>query len=83
MYNVLFRLASSFTNKGLEIKLSLQKYSANDTSALFQCSDSLPWKMENESPVEPCVCLNLFLPSRERLMFYGMKKIKKRICIEG
>lgn len=77
MYNVSFRLASSFTNKGLEIKLSLQKYSANDTSALFQGSDSLPWKMENESPVEPCVCLNLFLPSRKRLMFYRIKKKKK------
>lgn len=78
MYNVLFRLAGSFTNKGLEIKLSLPKYSANDTPAFFQCLESLPWKMENESPVELCVCLNLFLPSREGLMFYGVKKVKKK-----
>lgn len=82
MYNVLFGLASSLTNKGPEIKLSLRKYSANDTSDLFQCSDSLPWKMENESPVEPSICLNLSLLSRERLMFYGMKKIFKRIYIQ-
>ena len=77
MYNVLFGLANLLANKGPEIKLSLQKYSANDTSDLFLCSDSLPWKMENESPIEPRICLNLSLPSEERLMFYGMKKIKK------
>lgn len=76
MDNVLFGLASSLANKGPEIELSLQKYSANDTSDLFQCSDSLPWKMENESPVEPGICLNLSLLNRERLMLCGMKKKK-------
>lgn len=81
MYNVLFGLAGSLANKRPEIKLSLQKYSANDISDLFQCSDSLPWKMGNESPVEPSICLNLSLPNRGRLAFYGKKKIKK-ICIE-
>lgn len=75
MYYVLFGLDGSLANKGPEIKLSLQKYSANDTSDLFQCLDSLPWKMENEPPVEPSICLNLPLPSRERLTFYGMKKV--------
>lgn len=68
MDNVLFGLASSLPNKGPEIKLSLQKYSANDT--FLQSSDSSPWQMENESPGEPCICLNLSLP-RERLMFSG------------
>lgn len=83
MYNVLFGLAKSLANKGPEIKLSLQKYSANDTSDLFQCSDSLPWKMENESPVEPSICLNLSLLSGERSMFYGMKKIKKESALKS
>lgn len=80
MYNVLFGLASSLANKGPEIKLSLQKYSPNDTFDF--CSDSLPWKMENESPVEPSICLNLSLLSREELMFHGMNKNLKRICTE-
>lgn len=48
MYNVLFGLASSLANKGSEIKLSLQKYSANDTSDFSQCSNALPWKMERK-----------------------------------
>lgn len=73
-YYVLFGLHGSLANKGTEIKLSLQKYSANDTSDFFQCLNSLPWKMENEPPVEHSICLNLSLLSGERLMLYGMKQ---------
>lgn len=74
MYYVLFGLANSLANKGPEIKLSLQKYSANDTSDLFQCSNSLPWKMENKSPVEPSICLNVSLMTGERSVLYRRKK---------
>lgn len=66
MYNVLFGLASSPANKEPKIKLSLQKYTANDSSDLLEGSDSLPRRMENES-AERGIRLDLFLLGREEV----------------
>lgn len=82
MYNVLFGLASSPASKEPKIKLSLQKYTANDSSDLLWGSDSLPWRMENES-AEHGIRLDLSLLERGEVDILWNKKKLEGICIEG
>lgn len=79
MHDVLFGLASSSANKEPKIKLSLQKYSANDSSyystARIQILCHGKWRV---SP-EPRICLDLSLLGRRKvgILWNEEKKIRR------